>query len=319
MEGQESTSKKDERKTQISQGKSEGIGGALVLGGVLALASLIAIFTIKNRRRDAKKKPKVHKGVSNESKGNFRRKKEDERREGLRFFLKDAPSTTRDSRHGTSEISVIHIDDPSELLVDTKSSILEKPMTEISDEKKNTSSGHQESIASCEDCGVIQESSLLAPGSPILIEEKDDDEDEECAMETGEESSKGTGDSSMESNDEVWPAELIIEELNKKANRSIIFQNPIETNEEEDNTAKTEEYSSSCSCDDCDIFNDSCDENETTELVTVNKQPPRSSKMRFWIFSMLLLVLLMLLLSLNHHKAISYYQLYLDSSIIRGV
>lgn len=194
-------------------------------------------------------------------------------------------------------------------------------MTEISDEKKNTTSGQQESIASCEDCGVIQESSLLAPGSPILIEKEDDDEDEdeECAMEKGEESFKGTGDSSMESNEEVWPAELIVEELNK-ANRSIIFQNPEETNEEEDNTAITEEYSSSCSCDDSDIFDDSCDENETTEeLVMVNKQPPRSSKMRFWIFSMLLLVLLMLLLSLNHHKAVSYYQLYLDSSIIRGI
>ncbi|XP_050263616.1 uncharacterized protein LOC126707917 [Quercus robur] len=312
MEGQESTSKKDERKTQISQGKSDGIGGVLVLGGALALASLIAIFTIKNRRRDAKKKPEVHKGVSNKSNGNFRRKKEDERREGLRFFSIDAPSTTRDSRHGTSEISVIHIDDPSELLVDTKSLILEeKPMTEISDKKESTLSGHQES-------------SLLAPGSPILIEEKDD-EDEECAMEKGEEISKGTGDSSMESNDEVWPAELIKEELSEglnKSNGSIIFQNPEETNEEEDNTAKTEEYGSSSSCDDCDcdIFDDNSAENETTEeLVMVNKQPARSSKMRFWIFSMLLLVLLMLLLSLNHHKAISYYQLYLDSSIIRGV
>lgn len=195
-------------------------------------------------------------------------------------------------------------------------------MTEISDEKENTLSGHQESIASCEGCGVIQESSLLAPGSPILIEEKDDDEDEECAMEKGEESSKGTGVSSMESNDEVWPAELIIEEVSEELNKAngIIFRNPKETNEEEDNIAKTEVYGSSCSCDDCDIFDDSSDENETTEeLVMVNKQPARSSKMRFWIFSMLLLALLMLLLSLNHHKAISYYQLYLDSSIIRGV
>lgn len=185
-------------------------------------------------------------------------------------------------------------------------------------------SGHQESIASCEGCGVIQESSLLAPGSPILIEEKDDDEDEECAMEKGEESSKGTGVSSMESNDEVWPAELIIEEVSEELNKAngIIFRNPKETNEEDDHIAKTEVYGSSCSCDDCDIFDDSSDENETTEeLVMVNKQPARSSKMRFWILSMLLLALLMLLLllSLNHHKAISYYQLYLDSSIIRGV
>ena len=98
MEEKESTSKKDESRTQISQGKSDGIGGVLVLGGALALASLIAIFTIKDRRRDDKKKPEVHKGVSNESNGNFRRKKEDERREGLRFLSKDAPSTTRDSR-----------------------------------------------------------------------------------------------------------------------------------------------------------------------------------------------------------------------------
>ena len=74
MDGQESTSKKDERKTQISQGKSDGIGGVLVLGGALALASLIEIFTIKNRR-DVKKKPKIHKGVSNESKGKLQTQK----------------------------------------------------------------------------------------------------------------------------------------------------------------------------------------------------------------------------------------------------
>ena len=75
MEGQESTSKKDERKNQISQGKSDGIGGVLMLGGALALASLIEIFTIKNRRRDAKKKSKIHKGVSNESKGKLQTQK----------------------------------------------------------------------------------------------------------------------------------------------------------------------------------------------------------------------------------------------------
>lgn len=57
MEGQEDTSKKDERKTKISQDKRIGIGGVLVLGGALALASLIAIFTIKNRR--SQKYPKV--------------------------------------------------------------------------------------------------------------------------------------------------------------------------------------------------------------------------------------------------------------------
>ena len=50
MERQESTRKKDERKTQISQGKCDCIGGVLVLGGALAIASLIAIFTIKNKR-----------------------------------------------------------------------------------------------------------------------------------------------------------------------------------------------------------------------------------------------------------------------------
>ena len=50
MEGQESTRKKDERKTHISQGKSDGIRRVLVLGGTFARASFIAIFTIKNRR-----------------------------------------------------------------------------------------------------------------------------------------------------------------------------------------------------------------------------------------------------------------------------
>jgi hypothetical protein len=254
-------------------------------------------------------------------------------------------------------------------------------MTEISKEKEDTLSGPQEiilsddskpeSIASCDDCGVNQECSLLASERTILIEktlEKNDfnleamitvkvgkqdeeyltayaeemavqedspmqsAEEEEWAAEKGEESSEGTGYSSMESNDEVWPAELITgkssQEL-KKTHRNFLLQNPQATTkeEEEDNTVKAEEYGSSDSSNDADIFNDSSDESETTEEpvmsvrekkpVMVKKQPAPSSKLRIWIFSMLLLVLLILLLSFTHPKAMSYYKLYLNSSIIR--
>ncbi|GMY16971.1 glutamic acid-rich protein-like [Fagus crenata] len=395
MERQESTIKKDKRKTQISLGGGDGIGGMLVLGGALAVAGLIFFFTIKNRRRDANKEPKIHKCVTKESKKNFF---EDEGSEGLRCFLSQtSSSTTHNScfmRYGTSEISVAHIDPSETILVHTKSLIMEeKPMTEISKEKEDTLSGPQEiilsddskpeSIASCDDCGVNQECSLLASERTISIEktlekndfnfeamitakvekqdeeyltayaeemavqedspmqsaeeeeekdEDDEDEEEEWAAEKGEESSEGTGYSSMESNDEVWPAELITEKSSqelKKTHRNFLLQNPQATTkeEEEDNTVKAEEYGSSDSSDDADIFNNSSDESDTTEEpvmsvrekkpVMVKKQPAPSSQLRIWIFSMSLLVLLILLLSFTHPKAMSYYKLYLNSSIIR--
>jgi hypothetical protein len=97
MERQESTIKKDKRKTQISVGGGDGIGGMLVLGGALAVAGLIFFFTIKNRRRDANKEPKIHKCVTKESKKNFSGKKEDEGREGLRFLSQTSSSTTHNS------------------------------------------------------------------------------------------------------------------------------------------------------------------------------------------------------------------------------
>ena len=121
MEGQESTRKKDERKTQISQGKSDGIGGVLVLGGALALACLIAIFTIKNRR--SQKYPKVCQTNQRETSDTKKKIKEEKAcafSQHLQpLVIHDAPSMLvfylslwlicNFTSHGTSKISVTYI------------------------------------------------------------------------------------------------------------------------------------------------------------------------------------------------------------------
>lgn len=229
-------------------------------------------------------------------------------------------------------------------------------MTEmISKEKEDSLSGHQEiilsddskpgSIASCDDCGVVQESSL--PAIPIFIQEtreknenadeaylilhakeigvedsamqsvgdeKNDDEEDKCVAEKGEEtSSEGTEKSSVELNAEaIWPAELMEECSQENKQTYSTFRTSLEKPEEEDKTVKIEEHGYLDSCKKGDAFKIEAAEKpitkwkETQEPVMVIHQPARSSKLRNWIFCVLLFVLLMLLLSLTHRKAVLF-------------
>ncbi|KAG6703991.1 hypothetical protein I3842_07G114300 [Carya illinoinensis] len=182
MEEQKNRSKQDMKRTRISLGGGDGIAGVVVFGGALAIAGLIAVFTFKKRRKDADHNPRNPSDVSKESKNS---KREDEGSEGLRF-ISQTPSLIKDygsclTSHGTPQTSVTQID-PCETLVSAKSLMMEeKPVNEISEEKEDSLSGHQEivicnystleSIDSCDDCGVVGKYSLPVPESPILIEE----------------------------------------------------------------------------------------------------------------------------------------------------
>ncbi|GLT64270.1 hypothetical protein SLA2020_367740 [Shorea laevis] len=86
MEEQKSTSgKRDKKTTQISFCGGDGIGGLVLFGGALAVAGLIAVFTIKKRR--SSKKPSGH-GGSKESKNSLIScKKEMKEVKGCAFFL----------------------------------------------------------------------------------------------------------------------------------------------------------------------------------------------------------------------------------------
>lgn len=153
------------------------------------------------------------------------------------------------------------------------------------------------------------EAAPIVPAEEVTVEEENDDEEEECVANTGEESSEGAGDSSMESNAEaIWPEELKESQELKQTNANNP-QTSLGKPEEEDETVKTEDHGYFENKKNGDAI-----KNEAAEKpIMVKNQPMRASKMRIWIFCLLLLVLLMLLLPFTHDKTMSYYLLYRDS------
>ncbi|KAK9281510.1 hypothetical protein L1049_004413 [Liquidambar formosana] len=131
---------------------------------------------------------------------------------------------------------------------------------------------------------------------------------------SAEESSEGTGDSSTESNAEpIWPTESI-ERLSVMKIR------------EEDGVIKKEDDSYNSSCENSstnDVGKNNSEvtgksvmilnKGETSELVMANDRPANSAKLRIWVWSVWVLVLLLLLLSLAYHEAVSCYLLDRDS------
>ncbi|XWS31754.1 hypothetical protein CRYUN_Cryun23aG0103100 [Craigia yunnanensis] len=116
-----------------------GIEGAIMLGGALAIAVLIAAFTIK----------KVKRKDSNEKKMNLAAihscRKEKGGTEGLRFILHDSSSTLHQNscctNHGTSKIGITQIE--TYQLVSPQSLITSEDNT-MQFERKDSVSGHQE-------------------------------------------------------------------------------------------------------------------------------------------------------------------------------
>lgn len=106
MAEQKSSSKQYKKRTQISLGGGDGIGGVVVFGGALAIAGLIGIFTFKNRRRkDADIYPRNPRDASKESKNS---KREDEGSEGLRF-ISQTPSLIKDYGSRSASLSLISV------------------------------------------------------------------------------------------------------------------------------------------------------------------------------------------------------------------
>lgn len=104
MEEQKSTGgKRDKKTTQISFCGGDCIGGLVLFGGALAVAGLIAVFTIKKRR--SSKKPSGH-GGSKESKNSLIScQKRDEGSEGL-CFLSPTSSPTSPYYNSWSALAV---------------------------------------------------------------------------------------------------------------------------------------------------------------------------------------------------------------------
>lgn len=84
-----------------------GIGGLIVVGGALAIAGLVAAFTIKKRRKDANNNSSTkHNDPSKDPSINSHPKTEDQENQGLRYLVQASSLCLTDPDYFTTSANV---------------------------------------------------------------------------------------------------------------------------------------------------------------------------------------------------------------------
>ncbi|XP_012082816.1 chromatin-remodeling ATPase INO80 isoform X2 [Jatropha curcas] len=103
MEKRESTYKQGRRKPQLGSGGGANIGGLVLTGGALAVASLVGFALHRGKRRGG-----------NETSSRRQRRKEDQANQGLRFILQNSPPTSLSnsccSNNGSIKVVATQVD-----------------------------------------------------------------------------------------------------------------------------------------------------------------------------------------------------------------
>ncbi|KAF3436481.1 hypothetical protein FNV43_RR23573 [Rhamnella rubrinervis] len=314
------STRKAEKKTQISIPGGGGIGGLVMVGGALAIAGLVAAFTFNKRRRHANNKnsTKLTDDASKHPINNCLIKTEDQPNQGKGLLH------TSTNFHDSVSIQCLILDEKPTTETDGQERISDILVTASGDsEKERILVGDDSGVPLDKDCleddpiplktteGEKKEDELF-PTPTLAVEEKQENDNGECVVEKANESSENKGDSTIELNTGAIIEEEVKLEAANQAERI--------TEEQELKTVKAGEHVNLNGNSNDNVFSDDHHPNEneswqesktkilwhTNRSMAINKLTVNSSKLRIWVLSMFMLVLLLLSFSFTPHKAVSF-------------